>query len=157
MTVEEKLQTEEKLQKPVLRRTDRTLPIALLRARETLMIPVREKLLQSRISEQKWRVLRVVEESGPIKQSDIAQKACLHLPSLTRIMHALNRDELLTRSGDEQDMSQSVAVITDAGRELIFEQIALNQDLFERLESQFGTEKMDMLLDLLDEIQQLQL
>jgi len=36
--------------------TDRSLPIALLRARETVMEPVRDMLSESGISEQKWRV-----------------------------------------------------------------------------------------------------
>ncbi|ASJ74125.1 homoprotocatechuate degradation operon regulator HpaR [Granulosicoccus antarcticus] len=149
--------TEETPLAPALKRTDRSLPIALLRARETLMIPVREMLLQSRITEQKYRVLRVVEESGPIEQTRIAQKACLHQPSLTRIMHALDRDGFLVRTTNEHDKRQTIAVITDAGRQLILEHTALSEDLFLRLENQFGTEKMDTLLDLLDELQQVQL
>lgn len=140
-----------------LRRTDRSLPIALLRAREVLMIPVREMLLESRISEQKWRVLRVVEESGPIKQTQIAEKACLHLSSLTRIMHALERDGLLERSCDDFDKRKSTAVITHAGRDLIMEHTARSDDIFTRLENQFGSDKLETLLDLLDELQQIRL
>ena len=49
------------------RPTDRSLPIALLRAREKVMEPVREILAHSNISEQKWRVLRVVDEAGPVE------------------------------------------------------------------------------------------
>lgn len=148
---------EEITQPPAIRRTDRSLPIALLRARETVMIPVREMLLESRISEQKWRVLRVVEESGPIEQTRIADQACLHLPSLTRIMHALDRDGLLERSTDERDKRKSTAVITDAGRALIREHMAISNDIFARLEDQFGTDKLETLLDLLDELQQVRL
>jgi len=118
---------------------------------------VREMLLDSRISEQKWRVLRVVEESGPIEQTRIAEKACLHLPSLTRIMHALDRDGLLERSTDDRDKRKSTAIITDAGRELIREHTAKSNDIFARLENQFGTDKLETLLDLLDELQQVQL
>ena len=68
---------------PPLRRTARSLPIALLRARERVMGPIREILNESGISEQKFRVLRVVEESGPMEQTALAQQACLLLPSLT--------------------------------------------------------------------------
>ena len=149
--------TEETIPIPTLRRTDRSLPIALLRARETVMVPVREMLLESRISEQKWRVLRVVEECGPIEQTRIAEKACLHLPSLTRIMHALDRDGLLVRSADENDKRKTTAMITNEGRALIREHTARSNDIFERLENQFGTDKLETLLDLLDELQQVQL
>ncbi len=57
---------------PPLRRTARSLPIALLRARERVMGPIREILNESGISEQKFRVLRVVEESGPMEQTALA-------------------------------------------------------------------------------------
>ena len=73
---------------PPLRRTARSLPIALLRARERVMGPIREILNESGISEQKFRVLRVVEESGPMEQTALAQQACLLLPSLTRMLRA---------------------------------------------------------------------
>ena len=46
---------------PPLRRTGRSLPIALLRARETVMGPIRDMLTTSGVNEQKWRVLRVVQ------------------------------------------------------------------------------------------------
>ena len=52
-----------------LRRTDRSLPIALLRAREAVMEPVRDMLAASGLSEQKWRVLRVVDEAEALEQS----------------------------------------------------------------------------------------
>jgi homoprotocatechuate degradation regulator HpaR len=151
------MKTEEITRSHPLRRTDRSVPIALLRARETVMIPVREMLQESRISEHKWRVLRVVEECGPIELTRIAEKACLHVSSLTRIMHALDRDGLLERSSPEPHKHESMAVITDAGRELIREHTARSNDIFNRLENQFGADKLETLLDLLDELQQVRL
>ena len=58
-------------------KTGRSLPIALLRARETVMGPIREMLAESQINEQKWRVLRVLDESGPMEQKAIAEASCL--------------------------------------------------------------------------------
>ncbi len=66
---------------PELRSTDRSLAISLLRTRESVMQPIREMLSKSGISEQKWRVLRVVAESGPMDQTVLADRACLLLPS----------------------------------------------------------------------------
>ena len=45
------------------------------------MGPIREMLTKSGISEQKWRVLRVLDEMGPVEQTAIAEAACLLLPS----------------------------------------------------------------------------
>ena len=101
-----------------LRSTKRSLPIALLRARETLMVPVREMLSKSQISEQKWRVLRVVNEAGPLEQTNIAKQACLLLPSLTRILRSMEEDGYISRVPGQTDKRKSVVHITPLGIEL---------------------------------------
>lgn len=140
-----------------LRRMRRSLPIALLRARETVMGPIREMLSQSDINEQKWRVLRVLDERGPCELTQVAKDACLLLPSLTRIIRAMEEEGLASRSTDEVDRRKSIATITDAGRALILAHMAESNAIFSRLERDFGHEKLEQLLDLLDELQTLDL
>ena len=118
------------------------------------MEPIRDMLSEAGISEQKWRVLRVVEESGPLEQTSIAKKACLLLPSLTRIMHALEEDGLLVREPDSQDRRKSAASITPAGRALINAHASRSNEIFAQLENQFGRRRLETLLDLLEELQQ---
>lgn len=140
-----------------LRRTRRSLPIALLRARETVMGPIREMLSQSDINEQKWRVLRVLEERGPTELTQVAKDACLLLPSLTRIIRAMEDEGLATRATDPDDRRKSIATITEAGRALIVAHMAESNAIFARLERDFGHDKLEQLLDLLDELQRLDL
>jgi homoprotocatechuate degradation regulator HpaR len=140
-----------------LRRTRRSLPIALLRARETVMGPIREMLSQSDINEQKWRVLRVLDERGPCELTQVAKDACLLLPSLTRIIRAMEEEGLATRATDPEDRRKTIATITDAGRALIVAHLAESNAIFARLERGFGHEKLEELLDLLDELQALDL
>jgi homoprotocatechuate degradation regulator HpaR len=140
-----------------LRRTRRSLPIALLRARETVMGPIREMLSQSDINEQKWRVLRVLDERGPCELTQVAKDACLLLPSLTRIIRAMEEEGLATRAIDPEDRRKTIASITDAGRALIVAHLAESNAIFARLERDFGHEKLEELLDLLDELQALDL
>jgi homoprotocatechuate degradation regulator HpaR len=140
-----------------LRRTRRSLPIALLRARETVMGPIREMLSQSDINEQKWRVLRVLDERGPCELTQVAKDACLLLPSLTRIIRAMEEEGLATRATDLEDRRKTIASITDAGRALIVAHLAESNAIFARLERDFGHEKLEELLDLLDELQALDL
>lgn len=140
-----------------LRRTRRSLPIALLRARETVMGPIREMLSQSDINEQKWRVLRVLDERGPCELTQVAKDACLLLPSLTRIIRAMEEEGLATRATDPEDRRKTIATITDVGRALIVAHMAESNAIFARLERDFGHEKLEELLDLLDELQTLDL
>jgi len=135
-----------------LRRTGRSLPIALLRARETVMGPIREMLAQSDINEQKWRVLRVLEERGPLELTMLANEACLLLPSLTRMTKAMEQERLITRVTDPKDRRRSITSITAEGRKLILDHADESNAIFARLEERFGRKKLDQLLDLLEEL-----
>lgn len=140
-----------------LRPTGRSLPIALLRARETVMGPIREMLAKSNVNEQKWRVLRVLDEGGPMEHSAIAEASCLLLPSLTRILHAMEAEGFVQRQPDTQDRRKTIATITDAGRRLIVEHMVQSNAIFDRLEAQFGHDRLETLLDLLDDLRKLDL
>ena len=135
-----------------LRRTDRSLPIALLRARETVMAPVREMLSKSGISEQKWRVIRVLDEVGPMEQTALAQEACLLLPSLTRMLRAMEDEGLLSRASDAHDRRKSIVSITDAGRKVLSDHAEASTAIAAALEARYGSEKLEHLLDLLEEL-----
>lgn len=133
--------------------TSRSLPIALLRARETVMAPVRDMLQGIQISEQKWRILRVLDELGEVEQSAIANEACLLLPSLTRILRTMEADGQVTRRQDSQDKRRTMVMITDAGRQILKENLAASLAISNSIEAQMGREKLDNLLDLLEELQ----
>ena len=137
--------------------TSRSLPIALLRTRERIMVPIREMLQQSGISEQQWRVLRVVDEAGEMEQTAIAQAACLQLPSLTRILRSMESDGLVDRKTDKADRRRTLVSVTPAGKSLIARHRERNAQIFSTVEREFGREKLDLLLDLLDELQQIRM
>lgn len=138
--------------RPDIRRTSRSLPIALLRARETVMGPIRDMLAQSGINEQKWRVLRVLDEEGPMEQTALAARACLLLSSLTRILKTMEGEGLLSRESDRADRRKSIVSVTDKGRMLIHTHLPESEAIFLRLEARYGAERMEDLLDLLEEL-----
>lgn len=140
-----------------LRRTNRSLPIALLRARETVMGPVREILADSPVNEQKWRVLRVLEESGPQDQNSIAKQACLLLPSLTRILRAMEADGLVSRREDREDRRRSIVSIEAPGRSILRAHGAQAAALTDSLRAQYGEDKLEQLLDLLEDLQAIEI
>ncbi|WP_321505478.1 homoprotocatechuate degradation operon regulator HpaR [Breoghania sp.] len=140
--------------RPLYPKMARSLPIALLRARETVMGPFREMLAKSGISEQKWRVLRVVDEMGPTEQTAIAEAACLLLPSLTRIVASMEADGYLERRSDPADRRKSIIALTDAGRGLIDRHAEESHAIQVRLENSIGPEKVETLLKLLDELRE---
>ena len=140
-----------------LRKTRRSLPIALLRARETVMAPLREMLVDSGVNEQKWRVLRVLQENGPLELSQVAQEACLILSSLTRMARTMDADGLIARSTPNEDRRKTVIRITEQGERLVCAHSAASAGIFARIEEEFGPERLDALLDLLEDLQKLDL
>lgn len=135
-----------------LRQTSRSLPIALLRARETVMGSFRDMLAKAGVSEQKWRVLRVLSEGGPMEQTSIAERACLLLPSLTRILASMEKEGLVTRTSDTKDRRKTIVVLAPAGMRLIEAYSEESRTIAASLEDSFGKDRIETLLDLLEDL-----
>ena len=77
--------------------TNKSLTIALLRAREALMLSFRPMLAKHNFTEQQWRVLRVLGEKGPCDAGKLASEACILAPSLSRIINTLIENQFIEK------------------------------------------------------------
>lgn len=135
--------------------TSRSLPIALARAREKVMAPIREMLTESGITEQQWRVLRALSESGAIDTTKLADRACLLLPSLTRIVQTMLEKGFVTRNTDQHDRRRQLIAITAAGQSLINENMQQAIAISSRFVSVLGKQRYEELLDSLQALDKL--
>ena len=133
----------------------RSLPIALIRAREKVMGPIRAMLADVDVTEQQWRVLRVLDEMGPLDSTQLAEHSSLLLSSLTRIVQTLVDKGFVTRVTNPQDRRRQTVTITPEGRSVIVENQARATEIAVRIEAHMGREKLDALLDLLAELERL--
>ena len=129
--------------------TRRSLPIALIRSREKVMGPIRNMLKASGITEQQWRVLRVLSETGPQDLTQISDKASLLLPSLSRIIRKLLDGGLVVSSINSRDRRRQTVVITPEGQKIIDDNLPQATKIAEKLQHHLGTERYEQLLDLL--------
>ena len=134
------------------RNTRRSLPIALLRAREALMSHFRPMLAEHDITEQQWRVIRILAETGTVDASEMAERAFILAPSLTRIIRSLEERGIITKHKDENDGRRVLLRITAAGLAIIEEVAPESRLIYDRLEKRFGRDKIEKLLDMLDEV-----
>lgn len=134
------------------RNTRRSLPIALLRAREAMMSHFRPMLALHDITEQQWRVIRILAEAGMVDASEMADRAFILAPSLTRIIRSLEERGIITKAKDDNDGRRVLLEITDAGLAIIEEVAPESRMIYDRLEKRFGREKIEQLLDILDEV-----
>ena len=129
--------------------TSRSLPIALIRAREGVMAPIREMLSETGITEQQWRVLRVLAETGAIDATTLADRSSLLFPSLTRIAATMRDKGLISQTRDETDKRRQIIAITDVGQKLIDDRSEQAARIVTDLKERLGKENYETLLDLL--------
>ena len=130
--------------------TRRSLPMALLRAREVIMVHFRPMLARHDVTEQQWRVLRVLGEAGPLDATELAERASILPPSLTRIIKALQARKFITRSKVKDDGRRAVLAATPAGLALIEDLAPERRAIYEAIERRHGPEQIEQLLDLLE-------
>ena len=132
--------------------TSRSLPIALIRAREGVMIPIREMLSETGITEQQWRVLRVLSEHGVLDTKSLAERSCLLLPSLTRIAATLRGKGLISQTRDEQDRRRQFVEITPEGQSIIDTNASRASDIAAEFRTRLGEADYETLLNLLERL-----
>lgn len=133
--------------------TRRSLPIALMRSREKVMGPIRDMLKVSGITEQQWRVLRVLSESGAQDLTQISLKASLLMPSLSRIIKKLREEGLIASKTNDEDRRRHIVMIETKGQKIIDDNLPQAMKIAEELQQHLGLERHEQLLDLLETLE----
>ncbi|HWU60983.1 MAG TPA: homoprotocatechuate degradation operon regulator HpaR [Ensifer sp.] len=136
----------------LLRTTRQALPIALLKAREAVMSHFRPLLATHNVTEQQWRVLRILGERGETDASELAQGATLLAPSLTRMIRSLEDRKLIRTTKDAADGRRVLVSIDEAGVKLLDEVRPESLRIYEELENRIGHDKIEALISLLNEV-----
>ncbi len=121
------------------------------------MGPIRATLADAGVTEQQWRVLRILKEEGPQEPTQIAERACLLLPSLTRILQKLEDKTLISRRPDPVDRRRQIVEITDSGAEIIHANMPTALQQAEHIRKMMGPERYEQLLDLLEDLHELEI
>lgn len=126
--------------------------MALIRAREGVMAPIRDMLSETGITEQQWRVLRVLAENGPLDATSLADRASLLFPSLTRIATKMREKGLITQTRDEVDRRRHFIAITATGQKIIDDRAEQSAQIVVDMRATLGEDNYETLLDLLAQL-----
>ena len=139
---------------PQPRDTRHSLPMALLRAREAVMSRFRPLLAEHDINEQQWRVVRVLAEVDRLDATEVAARANILAPSLTRMIRSMTDRGLIQRAKDASDGRRVMLSIAPKGRELLAKASPDSAEIYRQLEADYGAERLaqliEMLIDLTD-------
>jgi homoprotocatechuate degradation regulator HpaR len=144
-------------EKPAFLPTDvrHSLPMALLRARESVMRQFRPMLEAHGVNEQQWRVLRVLAEVEELDASEVAARANILAPSLTRMIRSMTDRGLIEKGRDDADARRVMLRITPDGMAVIRAAAPESRRIYAEIEVAFGHDRMAALVDLLNALCQL--
>ena len=134
----------------------RNLPRLLLQARESVMAHTRPSLREHGLSDQQWRVLRVLGEQGTMETGKIAREAYILGPSLTGVLARMERDGLVKRERDPADQRRTVVQATAKGLKLVEKLSHVVEAHYGWMEKSLGKRKLTELYGLLDEVIELE-
>ena len=141
----------------------RNLPRLLLQAREAVMTHTRPSLREHGLSDQQWRVLRVLgehanstEAAEGVETGRVAREAFLLGPSLTGVLTRMERDGLIERSRCSQDARRTVVRATKLGLSKVAKLSEAIEAHYAWMESELGKQKLAQLYQLLDALIQLE-
>jgi len=134
----------------------RNLPRLLLEAREAVMQHTRPSLREHGLSDQQWRVLRVLGEHANdpagVETGRVAREALLLGPSLTGVLTRMERDGLISRARCPQDARRTVVRATPAGLERVATLSQAIEAHYAWMESRLGKDRLAQLYGLLDSV-----
>ncbi|MGV0958421.1 MAG: homoprotocatechuate degradation operon regulator HpaR [Limnohabitans sp.] len=138
----------------------RNLPRLLLEAREAVMAHTRPSLRQHGLSDQQWRVLRVLGEHADdpegVETGRVAREAYLLGPSLTGVLTRMARDGLIKRQRSDQDARRTVVRATAQGLAKVQALSETIEAHYAWMERELGKTKLTALYELLDGVIALQ-
>lgn len=124
--------------------------MSLLRARESVMSWFRPILAKYDVTDAQWRVIRVLGEESPLEANELAHRASVLGPSLTRIIKALSDRGLIARTKTAGDHRRIEVAITTKGRNLISEASPETNAVYAALKARLGEKRYEEVLDALD-------
>ena len=130
----------------------RNLPLLLLQARERVINRFRPLLNAQRITEQQWRIVRLLLESGPLEPRQIGEACNISSPSLAGVLARMDNMGWIERQrfdNDQRRVRVSLSVRSRALAERLAPQI---EAVYADLEARVGVEFTRRLYAMLDEL-----
>ncbi|WP_211251809.1 homoprotocatechuate degradation operon regulator HpaR [Andreprevotia chitinilytica] len=137
-------------------RLTKSLTLSLLQARETTMGFFRPILNRHGLTEQQWRIIRVLIERRTVDFQQLADVTCILPPSMTGILTRMQRDGLILKLRPENDQRKVFITLTAEGQDL-YETVSPEiEQRYHDIEMQLSHEHLEQLMALLEEVKQLQ-
>jgi homoprotocatechuate degradation regulator HpaR len=130
----------------------RNLPLLLLQARESVISRFRPILNAAGVTEQQWRIVRVLLEQGPLEPRQIVVQCGISSPSLAGVLARMDDLGLVTREKLDHDQRRVKVSPTAASRALARRIATQIEAAYAEIENLTGPEFTAELYDTLDRL-----
>jgi homoprotocatechuate degradation regulator HpaR len=135
-----------------MRNFDQSLPMMLLRAREAAMSFFRPLLNAHGVTEQQWRVIRILQEHADLEFHQLADISGILPPSLTGILTRLERMGLVRRRKTAADQRRLHLTLTGEGTAMFGRVSVEAERIYRDIEARFDAKRLGSLFALLREL-----
>jgi homoprotocatechuate degradation regulator HpaR len=105
------------------------------------------------ITEQQWRVIRVLYFDGEMDATQLARRSYLLAPSLSRILKDLEATDYIKRRPSPDDSRQTLLSLSPKGTAMVVRVAPFLDGIHREIGRRFGHERFDKLLGLLIELE----
>jgi homoprotocatechuate degradation regulator HpaR len=130
----------------------RNLPLLLLQAREAVIAHFRPILQRFGLTEQQWRIIRVLEEEGELEPWQISERCQILKPSLSGVLARMEDLGLVERRRVETDQRRWLVRGTRRSSTLVARMAPLVEAQYRHLEAALGAERVSALYAALDRL-----
>jgi homoprotocatechuate degradation regulator HpaR len=135
---------------PTLRR--RNLPLMMLQAREHVIAHFRPILNAHGITEQQWRIVRLLQGTGPLEPHEIGELCRLSSPSLAGVLSRMENVGFVQRKRLADDQRRVLVSLTPRSRALVSRMAPLIEAVYVRIEGLLGKEFTEDFYRVLDDL-----
>ena len=130
----------------------RNLPLLMLQTREHLIACFRPVLNANGITEQQWRIVRLLLDTGPLEPRQIGERCSLSSPSLAGVLARMDQMGLVRRKRLPDDQRRVSVSLTARSRALAVRMAPQIEDIYVRIEELLGAQFTASLYRALDEV-----
>jgi homoprotocatechuate degradation regulator HpaR len=138
--------------KSTVRPFRQSLPMLLMRCREVVISQFRQYLYEQGLTEQQWRILRVLAEHEQVELLELSARCLIKPPSLSRTVPALAERGLVNRRSHPEDHRRVRVSLTPAGRELFETMAAETERIYAQLDARLGAADLLSIYEMLDRL-----
>ncbi|MFT4114540.1 MAG: homoprotocatechuate degradation operon regulator HpaR [Silvibacterium sp.] len=124
----------------------------LIRSREAVMQRFRPLLRKHDITEQQWRILRVLAETKNADMLELSARCNIQPPSLSRTVPLLIERGLLQRAAHKGDQRRVLVALTTRGRSLFRTMSAESVQAYQQIEEELGSARLTRIYRALDDL-----